>query len=448
MVKKAQEWQFDGLVGPSHNYAGLAVGNMASQAHSGSVSNPREAALQGLEKMRFVQSLGVKQAFLPPHPRPIVSELVKNGYEGGIKQQLSDCYSGSPALLAAVFSSAFMWAANAATTAPSGDGLDGKIHITPANLLTNYHRALEPGFTSLLFRHIFSNEVYFKVHDPLVSSSSLSDEGAANHMRVCTTGHTPNGLHIFVYGADKTVKSQPKHYPARQQLAASEAIARLHKLSSGRTLFVQQLPEAIDAGVFHNDVIAMNTTRLMVAHEKSFVNQSLFVESLMLASEGMDFTYLEVAERELPLATAVSSYFFNSQMLELPNGNIVIVAPAECREQTAAKESLERLAGGNGPVTAIHYQDVRESMKNGGGPACLRLRIVMTPEESAAMHQGVILTDPRYEQLVGWVKKHYRDRLSFEDLRDPEFVRELEDTYAALEPIIGMPGLYTSRMPY
>lgn len=446
MHTPVHEWQFDGLVGPSHNYAGLSHGNLASSNHSGSVSNPCKAALQGLEKMRFVRDLGIRQAFLPPHPRPMLSALRQIGFEGGIQKQLDDAFRYSPTTLGAVFSSAFMWTANAATVAPSSDSADGKLHLTPANLLTNYHRSLEANFTTLLLRHIFADTSQFCVHDPLMNTTQLSDEGAANHMRVCGMGHATKGLHVFVYGAGGGTKILPKIYPARQRLEAFEAIARLHRISPERLIFVQQHPDAIDAGVFHNDVIALNTTRLMVAHEKSFVNQTPFVAQLQQMASGMDFTYLEITESELPLAVAVKSYLFNSQVLELENGDIVIVAPAECAEQKQAAEVLERLSGGNGPVKAVYFRDVRESMKNGGGPACLRQRIVLNEAQASSMHQGIILTDARYEQLVAWVKRHYRDRLALEDLRDAAFVRELQEAYAALGPIIGMESLYANAL--
>ncbi len=50
------EINFDGIVGPSHNYAGLSLGNLASARNAGAVSRPRDAALQGLAK-----DLGVSQ---------------------------------------------------------------------------------------------------------------------------------------------------------------------------------------------------------------------------------------------------------------------------------------------------------------------------------------------------------------------------------------------------
>lgn len=440
----AGEWQFDGLAGPTHNYAGLAPGNLASARNSGQISNPRQAALQCLDKMRFVRALGMPQSFLPPHYRPIVSVLKQIGFDYGINDMLDYAYRQAPHLLASAYSSSYMWAANAATVLPSADSTDGKLHLIPANLMSNLHRSIEAGFTTRLLRSIFHNDA-FKIHEPLPMTNKWADEGAANHMRLSMGSYTTQSLNIFIYGVDGIMEKSPSRYPARQHREASESIARLGRVKEGCSFFVQQHPEAIDAGVFHNDVIAMNTGGLIVVHEKGYLEQGAFINMLKkVAGEGFDC--IEIGEKELSLKDAVQSYLFNSQLLELPDNKMVIVAPSECAEIKPAKMALEALSGGNGPIDAIHYLDVRESMKNGGGPACLRLRVVMTEKEAASIHPGVILTDAKYDALVAWVNKHYRDRLSLEDLRDPAFIPELNACYEDLERIVGMPGLYTEFM--
>ncbi len=435
----AHEWQFDGLVGPTHNYAGLAKGNLAAAHNAGAVSNPRMAALQGLEKMRFVRNLGVHQAFLPPHYRPLVGELKRLGFEGGLAQILQHASADAPELLAAFFSSSFMWAANAATITPFADNATGKLHVTPANLVSHLHRAVEAPFGTKLFSLIFHNKKLFSNHNYLNSVHSLGDEGAANHMRIIDN-HAKVAFNIFVYGNSYEKTLNPAKYSARQTLAASQAVARLHALDPKRSLFLQQNPAVIDQGVFHNDVIAMNTTSLMILHEDSFIekDQKLVRE---LFARNPHWRLREVTGAELSVADAVSTYLFNSQLLELPSGKFVLVAPSECTNH-AGVEKLIHSFQAEKLLDEVHYLDVRESMRNGGGPACLRLRIVLTPEQASAMHPGVVLTDEKYEQLKRWIETHYRDRLSFDDLRDPEFVKELDAAYGALEPILGMPGLY------
>ena len=83
------EANIDGLVGPTHNYAGLSFGNVASGMHAGKAANPRAAVLQGLQKMRELADLGIPQFVLPPHPRPNARLLASLGLRGNVKQMLA-----------------------------------------------------------------------------------------------------------------------------------------------------------------------------------------------------------------------------------------------------------------------------------------------------------------------------------------------------------------------
>src|ERR1044072_3846641 len=109
---------FDGIVGPTHNYAGLSYGNVASMTNKSSVSHPRQAALEGLAKMKFLHDLGLKQAVLPPPERPHRPTLRARGYEGDDAATLAKVAKEDPQLLAKVSSASAMWAANAATVSP------------------------------------------------------------------------------------------------------------------------------------------------------------------------------------------------------------------------------------------------------------------------------------------------------------------------------------------
>ncbi|MFZ4125852.1 MAG: N-succinylarginine dihydrolase [Rickettsiales bacterium] len=427
------EWQFDGLVGPTHNYSGLSYGNIASTKNANNPSSPRLAALQGLEKMWFIISLGINQAFFPPHPRPVLSVLRNLGFAGNDIHMLEAAYRQAPDLLASAYSSAFMWAANAATIAPSSDTVDGKLHLTPANLISNFHRKLESTFTYKSLSKIFANERFFTVHNPLPDAVRFSDEGAANHMRVAGA-HGGEGIHVYVYGISDDSAIKPQKFPARQNKQAFEAIARQQTVK--HALHIQQSPHVIDQGVFHNDVIAMNTTRLMIAHAQAFA------EPLKNKLPEGVVEYIEITDDMLTVEECVQTYFFNSQLLELPSGEFVIVAPKECEGHVRASAVFAALSSGNKLLSKVHYIDVRESMRNGGGPACLRLRIVMNEQQSAAMHQGIILTEARYKLLQQWVQQFYRDRLTFDDLRDPKLIIEVEDALTALSRIIEMPDFY------
>ena len=434
-----REWQFDGLVGPTHNYAGLAHGNKAAIDNAGAISNPRAAALQGLKKMKFVRDLGVPQAFLPPHFRPAISHLRRLGFSGTVASVLVQAHKAAPHLVASVFSSSFMWTANAATVAPSQDTADGKLHLTPSNMTSHFHRAIESEFSYQLLSRIFHNASLFSVHKPLYPHAIFGDEGAANHM-VVNTNHNASGCHIFVYGENSESVDKPHRYPARQKLTASQAVARGNRLDPQKTFYVQQAPSSIDQGMFHNDVIAMNTTQRLIVHAEAFVGDDQ-QRLRVWAREQSGLVYREIGTEELSVAEAVATYFFNSQLIDLSDNNFVLIAPSESADYPKASAFLTQLTD-EGILHTVHFRDLRESMRNGGGPACLRLRVVMNPQEAAAIHPGIILTDARYAALKQWVSKHYRDRLAARDFLDPLFIGELEKAYIALESIIEMPGLY------
>ena len=162
------EINFDGIVGPSHNYAGLSFGNLASTATAGAVSRPRAAALEGLEKMRHNVRLELMQGILLPHPRPNMDWLEALG---------TDIASAPDALRPAAFSASAMWAANAATVSPAADTADGRCHLTVANLRTMAHRSHEWPATLRQLELAFANERHFAVHGPV--PPTFADEGAA-----------------------------------------------------------------------------------------------------------------------------------------------------------------------------------------------------------------------------------------------------------------------------
>jgi succinylarginine dihydrolase len=446
MEEQAYEVNFDGLAGPTHNYGGLSYGNLASMRSGLSVSSPRAALLQGLSKMRLPASLGLKQAVLPPQERPDFNVLRRLGYSGSAADILARVARDYPGLLSACCSSSAMWAANAATVSPSADTRDNKVHFTPANLVTYFHRSIEASSTGRILREIFKNEEAFVHHDPLPATLSFSDEGAANHTRLCRS-YGGEGIEVFAYGRSilDRVAQGPGLYPARQSLEASAAIARLHKLDPERTVFVRQNPRAVDAGVFHNDVISVGNGDVFFHHAEAFQDTEEVVAKLRETFARFfngDLAVLTVRQEDLSLEEAVSTYLFNSQLVTLPDGTTHLLAPVECEESENVRAVLQGMSGGENPIAQIHYVDVRQSMENGGGPACLRLRVVLTERELSLTHQGVLLTDSLYRRLTEWGNKHYRDRLHLDDLADPALTEESRTALDELTQILGLGSLY------
>jgi succinylarginine dihydrolase len=418
------EINFDGLIGPSHNYAGLSLGNVASAINAGGVSHPRAAALQGLGKMRTAMDLGLTQGLLLPLPRPDAAALRALGFAGADDDAVcAAAYAADPALFAQAFSASSMWTANAATVSPAPDTRDGRCHLTVANLSTMPHRSIEHRHTEAQLRIAFGGPE-FAVHAAV--PPVFGDEGAANHMRMAASHDAP-GVEIFVYG------EAGGRFPARQSRLASEAVARLNGLNPMRTLFVQQSVAAIEAGAFHNDVVAVANGNVLFCHEAAFEAPAAFYAALTEKLPGA--MIIEVPASAVSLDDAITSYLFNSQLLTLPDGTMALVLPTEAAENVAVKAYLDALVAGNGPIRAVHFVAVRESMRNGGGPACLRLRVVADP---GTVDARFLMTRRRIGRLEALVAAHWPEAIAPADLGNPALWAQCRAARAALLDDLGL----------
>ena len=440
---KAIEANFDGLVGPTHNYAGLSYGNVASAINAKEVSNPKAAALQGLNKMKRLADMGFVQGVIAPNARPDITTLKRLGFSGSAKEILEVALSTSPHLLAACSSASSMWTANAATVSPSSDCDDNRIHFTPANLTNKFHRSIEADTTASILSAMFNHEDHFCHHQSLPHSDYFGDEGAANHTRLCSD-YSDHGVELFVYGkrAFDTSGVQPKKFPARQTLEACQAVARLHGLRQDKVVYVQQNPQLIDSGVFHNDVIAVGNRNVLFCHEQAFLDKQSLKNDLAKAYANDDFYFIEVADTEVSVKDAISSYMFNTQLISKPDGQMVIIAPSECEQNKRIKAYFDYLQTCSNPISNVEYFNLTQSMQNGGGPACLRLRVVLNDSELAATNQNVLMNDALYERLCTWVNTHYRDRMNIEDLADINLVYEVRTALDELTQILQLGSIY------
>ncbi|MDO8297655.1 MAG: N-succinylarginine dihydrolase [Caulobacter sp.] len=440
---KAVEANCDGLVGPTHSFAGLAPGNLASEHNKGDPSNPRAAVLEGLAKMRLMADLGLPQFVLPPHERPDVGFLRAIGFAGTDAAVIETAAKQAPELLNTACSASSMWAANAATVTPSADAADGRVHFTPANLLTNLHRGLEGGQTTLALRRLFPDEARFAVHDPLPAAPHFADEGAANHVRLCAD-HGEPGVNLFAWGREAWEQWQG-HFPARQTLQASEAVARRH--GAGGAVFARQARFAIDAGVFHNDVVCVGARDCLFYHEAAFEDAAAMQADVRAAAAGrFEPQFVEISTADLPLTDAIGSYLFNSMLVGLPGEDrLTLIAPGETADTPTARAVVDRAIASNGPIGRVEYVDVRQSMRNGGGPACLRLRVVLTEAELAAANPAQRFDAALHDRLTAWAGSHYRDRLRPADLADPQLLIE---SCRALDELTGILDLGSGFYPF
>ena len=442
-MTSAVEANADGLIGPTHSYAGLSPGNLASSLNAGEASNPRAAVLQGLDKMKRLADLGLPQFVLPPHERPDIPFLRTLGFTGSDAAVLEAAWKTAPSFAAAACSASPMWAANAATVTPSADAADGRVHFTPANLVTNLHRSLEHRQTKRALDALFPDPAQFAVHDALPSVGHLADEGAANHVRLCAD-HGEPGVNILVWGRE-AYEPWSGAYPARQTREASEAVARRH--GAARAVFPRQSRAAIAGGTFHNDVVCVGALDTLFFHELAFEDTAATKADIRAAAKGLfEPVFVEVSSADLPLADAISSYLFNSMLVSLPGEDrLTLICPTETRDNPRSHAVAERLAASNGPIGRIEYVDVRQSMRNGGGPACLRLRVVLTEAEQAAANPAMRLTDDLHARLSAWGAARYRDRLTPADLADPSL---LDESRSALDELTGLLGLGGGFYPF
>ncbi len=403
------EINFDGIIGPSHNYAGLSRGNIASASNAGDVSQPRAAALQGIDKMRHNLALGIPQGFFMPLDRPDAPWLAALG------TTLADAEGH---LRAQAWSASSMWAANAATVSPAPDSADGKCHLTVANLVTMPHRSHEWPGTLAQLRLAFADPA-FVVHAPI--PAPFGDEGAANHMRLCG-GHDGQGVEIFVYGVGGG------RFPARQHLDASRAIARHHRLDPNRTLFIRQSDTAIQGGAFHNDVVAVANERVLFTHETAFEDREAAHAEIRAAFPTVEI--VEVPASAVSLPDAIKSYLFNAQLVSLPDGGgMGLVLPTEAQAIPAVWNWLEAHVAGNGPIRRLLPVNVRQSMANGGGPACLRLRVVADP---ATVDPRFIADEAKLDRIAAVVAQHWPEAIAPGDLASAALAANVSCRRAAL----------------
>ena len=445
----AFEMNVDGLVGPTHNYGGLSYGNVASQSNCQTVSSPKEAAKQGLAKMKALMDMGFKQGVLAPQERPDVGALRRLGFTGSDAEVIARAAREAMPLLVASCSASSMWTANSCTVSPSADTADGRVHFTAANLNCKFHRSIEHPTTSRVLQAMFANDAHFAHHPALPAVAQFGDEGAANHTRFCK-GYGDAGVEFFVYGrsAFDTRYPAPARYPARQTLEASQAVARLHGLSDAGVVYAQQNPAVIDQGVFHNDVIAVGNGEVLFYHQDAFLETDKVLAELgdKLARRGGNFQAVCVPGSAVSVQDAVRSYLFNSQLLTRADGSMLLVVPEECRNNASVWRYLEQLTTSGGPIREVRVFDLKQSMQNGGGPACLRLRVALKEQELAAVNPGVVMSHALHDTLVAWVDKHYRDRLSEADLADPQLLGECRTALDELTQILKLGSVYPFQL--
>jgi succinylarginine dihydrolase len=371
------------------------------------------------------------------------------GFAGTDAQVMAKAAKEAMPLLAACSSASSMWTANSCTVSPSADTADGRVHFTAANLNCKFHRSIEHPTTSRVLAAMFNNSEHFAHHAALPAVGQFGDEGAANHTRFCKD-YGDAGVEFFVFGrsAFDSRFPAPQRYPARQTLEASQAVARLHGLSEAGVVYAQQNPAVIDQGVFHNDVIAVGNGEVMFHHQDAFLHTEQVLAELQekLAARGGQFQSVCVPREQVTVEDAVKSYLFNSQLLTRADGSMLLIVPEECRNNGRVWSYLQQLTSSGSAIGEVQVFDLKQSMQNGGGPACLRLRVALKQAELAAVNPGVVMSNALYATLNTWVDKHYRDRLVETDLADPQLLIECRTALDELTQILKLGAVYPFQL--
>jgi len=431
------EINFDGLIGPTHNYAGLSQGNLASQKHLNQTSNPQAAALQGLDKMRLIMDQGIPQGFFLPHERPHLRTLRALGFGGTDEEVITQAAKQNPALLKNVYSASSMWAANAATFSPSIDSYDQNIHITPANLNSMFHRSIEHEFTKTQLELMFGGIA--QVHKSIKNISGYGDEGAANHLRV-SAQHLMQGFQIFVYGSPAFESHQG--IIARQAEEISQAVSTQHQLDPERVLFLKQNEQAINSGSFHNDIVSLANEEVFIFHQEAFADRVELERVLHhLKDHVKGFHPIEILSEDISLDDLVSSYLLNSQLITVKNNEMMMLLPEEVQNHPNCMRWLDEIKSSS-PIKHIEFVDIRQSMMNGGGPACLRFKTVVNNDEFDKINEKFLLSPKKLMDLRALVSKHYRDQLNPGDLLDIKLMQESYTFLDELTQLLDLGAIY------
>ena len=316
------------------------------------------------------------------------------------------------------------------------DNIDNAIHITVANLNSMMHRSIEPKFTYKMLKRILNKKV--NINKSLLNLPNIGDEGAANHIRIAERHNVP-GYQIFVYSSENISHAKTIE---RQSLIGSKLIARKNCVEDQRVFYLQQSNRAIRYGSFHNDIVSTANENIFIYHEEAFEStQELKVILAKLKKLVPNFKPIKILNSEIDLQTIVSSYLLNSQLISLPSGGMMFLLPSEVKQYPNCMQWLEKISAEE-EIKKIKFIDVKQSMRNGGGPACLRLRMIFNENEISSVNKNFLLDDNKIDLLTNLIENKYRDRLQPDDLLDPNLADESLEILDALTKIFKTGSIY------
>ena len=172
------------------------------------------------------------------------------------------------------------------------------------------------------------------------------------------------------------------------------------------------------------------------SHEQAFADKEGFYADLRRLLPEVEI--VEVPADLVSLEDAVKSYLFNAQLVTLPEGGMALILPEEARETPRVWAWLEAMAAGNGPIRRLAIVDVRQSMANGGGPACLRLRVVADP---ATVDPRFLADEAKLDAVAAVIAEIWPETIAPCDLADPSLWARAAEARIALLDLLDLSEL-------
>jgi succinylarginine dihydrolase len=181
--------------------------------------------------------------------------------------------------------------------------------------------------------------------------------------------------------------------------------------------------------------VAVANEQLLFTHEQAFADKDAFYADLRAALPCVDI--IEVPASAVSLSDAIKSYLFNAQLVTLPDGGMALILPTEARDTPSVWTWLEQMIASNGPIRQLVPVDVRQSMANGGGPACLRLRVVADP---ADIDPRFLVDEAELDGIATIVSQYWPESIAPQDLSDTRLIARIEQSWLTLVDHLQLSG--------
>ena len=154
-----------------------------------------------------------------------------------------------------------------------------------------------------------------------------------------------------------------------------------------------------------------------------------------------NFQFIEISDSEIPLKNIIDSYLLNSQLATNGQNEMMLILPEEVKSYETCMAWLDKLKQIS-DIKLYDFVNIKQSMMNGGGPACLRLKVVLDENETKELNQNFLMTSDRLDAIKSLIEREYRDNLHPDDLPDPNLLDESRRVLDELTQIFDVGSIY------